>query len=87
MGHWVVIYGDVAHLITLNLGKVEKKYAKLFDAGLKFHIDSEEVKTFLYRMMWTVLNENRLLWFNNEYGYHKNFRHCNTADHMQTYII
>ena len=32
--HWIVVYRDVAHLITLNLGKVEKKYAKSFDAGL-----------------------------------------------------
>ena len=32
--HWVVAYRDVAHLMTLNLGKVEKKYAKSFDAGL-----------------------------------------------------
>ena len=32
--HWVVVYRDVAHLITLNLGKVEKRYAKSFDAGL-----------------------------------------------------
>ena len=32
--YWVVTYRDVAHLITLNWGKVEKKYAKSFDAGL-----------------------------------------------------
>ena len=32
--HWVVTYRDVAHLITLNWGKVEKRYAKSFDAGL-----------------------------------------------------
>ena len=32
--HWVVVYRDVAHLIMLNLGKVEKKYAKSFDASL-----------------------------------------------------
>ena len=34
--HWVVVYRDVARLITLNLGKVEKRYAKSFDAGLSF---------------------------------------------------
>ena len=34
--YWVVVYRDVAHLITLNLGKVEKRYAKSFDAGLKY---------------------------------------------------
>ena len=34
MVHWVVTYRDVAHLITLNWAKVEKKYAKSFDAGL-----------------------------------------------------
>ena len=33
--HWVVTYRDVAHLITLNWGNVEKKYAKSFDAGLR----------------------------------------------------
>ena len=33
--HWVVAYRDVAHLITLNLGKSWEKYAKSFDAGLK----------------------------------------------------
>ena len=32
--HWVAVYRDVAHMITLNLEKVEKKYAKSFDAGL-----------------------------------------------------
>ena len=32
--HLVVTYRDVAHLIMLNWGKVEKKYAKSFDAGL-----------------------------------------------------
>ena len=32
--HWVVVYRDVAHLMTLNLGKVEKRYDKSFDAGL-----------------------------------------------------
>ena len=32
--YWVVVDRDVPHLITLNLGKVEKKYAKSFDAGL-----------------------------------------------------
>ena len=32
--HWVVAYRDVAHLITLNLGKSWEKYAKSFDAGL-----------------------------------------------------
>ena len=36
--HWVVVYKDVAHLMTLNLGKVEKRYDKSFDAGLSNHI-------------------------------------------------
>ena len=31
---WVVAYRDVAHLISLNLGKSWEKYAKSFDAGL-----------------------------------------------------
>ena len=35
--HWVVVYRDVAHLITLNLGKIEKRYAKSFDAGLMYY--------------------------------------------------
>ena len=31
---WVIAYRDVAHPITLNLGKSWEKYAKSFDAGL-----------------------------------------------------
>ena len=32
--HWVVFDKDVGHLITLNLGKVKKRYAKSFEACL-----------------------------------------------------
>ena len=42
--YWVVTYRDVAHLITLNWGKVEKKYAKSFDAGLKYSYISVPAK-------------------------------------------
>ena len=31
---WVIAYRDVAHPITLNLGKSWEKYAKSFDAGV-----------------------------------------------------
>ena len=38
MARWVVAYSDVAHLISLNLGKSWEKYAKSSDAGLNIII-------------------------------------------------
>ena len=56
--HWVVTYRDVAHLITLNWGKVEKKYAKSFDAGLSTNNNGAVETDESYQLVWSICRIN-----------------------------